>query len=156
MALKPKPKSIILKTDLAKEINEFRTVLPKHATLSSIIGKEETKSLWFSFDQIQEMWDEMIYQMVNNRKNVSGIRVYLTTYLAASKNPKQLGVAFVMTENIGSADKPKHKDFFIEEQADYSRRPEAFIDPTIESVDNFDHGTPCPPECSGVQDPEWP
>lgn len=153
---KPKPRNIKRKSDIAAEIAAFRTTLPKHSTLSAIIGTEETKSIWFSFEQVQEMWEEIIYQAVNNRKNVSGVRVYLTTYLAGSNFENQLGVVFVLTENVGTLRNPKHKDFFIEEQPDYPNRPASIVDPETSGVSNLDHGSPCPPDCSITQDPEWP
>ncbi len=102
------------------------------------------------------MWEEMIYQTVSNKKDVSGFRVYLTTYLSASTFSKQMGITFVLTENVGTVATPKHKDFFIEEQSDYGRRPEPLIGPAAVEILGFDHGSPCPPDCSGAQDPEWP
>jgi hypothetical protein len=154
--LKPKPAYLKPKASIAKEVAEYRTVIKKQSVLSQIIGKEETKSIWFSFNQIQEMWEELIYQTVGNKKDVSGVRVYLTSYLSGSTFAKQMGIVFVLTENVGSAATPKHKDFFIEEQSDYRSRPEPLVSAAELTMLGLDHGTPCPPDCSGGQDPEWP
>jgi len=155
--LKPKPAHLKPKSEIDKDIKYYRTGLGKHTLLSQVIGKEETKSIWFSFEQMQELWEEILFQTINNKKNVSGTRVYLTSYRAGSRFEKQMGVVFVLTENIGTDESPKHKDFFIEEQSGFENRP----DPTNEDgkplvILGLDHGTPCPPDCSGDQDPEWP
>ena len=155
---KPRPKHLKLKTAIGPEVNHYRNL--KHGTLSTLINKTETKSIWFSMEQIQEMWDEMIYQVINNGKKVSGIRVYLTTYLPGATFEKQMGIVFVLTENRGTTADPVHKDFFIEEQGDWGSRPLAFASEPLESewrLLGFDQGTPCPPDC-GIdkgQDPQW-
>ncbi len=155
--LKPKPAHLKPKAEIERDIIQYRTGLGKQRLLSQVIGKEETKSIWFSFEQMQELWEEIIFQTVNNKKNVSGTRVYLTSYQNGSRFEKQMGLVFVLTENIGTEASPKHKDFFIEEQSGFENRPNPTgADGKSIKILGLDHGTPCPPDCDGEQDPEWP
>jgi hypothetical protein len=142
----PKPTYLKPKKEIAKEVLRFREL--KYDLLNTKISKNETKSVWYSYAQIKELWDEIQYQTANGKK-VSGARIYLTSFLDGNvKYAKQMNTVFVLTEDIGTAT-PMHKDFFIEEQADYGSRPAPV------KILGLDHGTPCPPDCA-EQDPEWP
>lgn len=142
----PKPSYLKPKKEIAKEVLRFREL--KYDLLNTKISKSETKSLWYSYAQVKELWEEIQYQ-IGNGKKVSGVRIYLTSFVDANaKYGKQMNTVFVLTEDIGHGT-PMNKDFFIEEQAGYESRPDAL------AISGLDHGTPCPPDCD-AQDPEWP
>jgi hypothetical protein len=146
-----KPKHLKRKEEIAKEVLKYRET--KYALLTDKIAKDETKSFWFSLEILTELWKEIEYQKTEIGKDVTGARIYLTSFPddhPITKYHKRMNVVFVLTEKVGG----KHKDFFIEKQPDFPGRPDNKLTKK-EQIDGIDHGTPCPPDCSG-QDPEWP
>lgn len=141
----PKPKSLIPKDQCEIQIKRYR--YEKWGLLSGSINKDETKCIWYSKDQIRELWEEMAYQETIESKKVTGVRVYLATFPNNHlEYPDQINLVFVLTKLDEDGN---NADFFIEEQTGYQSRP----DPTVSGI-NLDHGIPCPPDCDDGQ--HWP
>lgn len=135
------PTTFIYKDAVNEMVKAYQNV--KHPLLSQEIGKQETKSGWYSREQFEEMVQEMQYQ------NASGVRIYFGAY--GSDHPEyanQLTVIFVPTEFDENTN--QHKDIILDDQGIFNERLAATTqiqkpgDPM-----NLDTIGLCPPTCLG-------
>jgi competence protein ComGF len=122
--------------------------------LSNDLQKEDTKSVWFSFESIEGIYKELVYL------NANGLRVYFGTYeneLTAGNAQGQLTVIFVATAlNANNL----NEDIILETLPDFAERQTATkaaveAKKAVEQLGikkEFDFGSPCPPDC-GEPDP---
>jgi hypothetical protein len=107
------PSIFIYKEAVNQMVKNYQNA--KHPVLSQQIGKQETRSGWYSREQFEEIVQEMQHQ------NASGIRVYFGSY--GSDHPEyanQLTVIFVPTEFDEGTN--QHKDVIIDDRPDFSER----------------------------------
>ena len=140
----PIPSIHIGKTIASKWVQNFQSIKrPVLAVLSGLLG--ETKSVWYSVDQLRELIKEADCQ------GATGIRAYLAAYsetpsivgealrIPAGAN-KKMTIVFVLTKLNPTTG--VQQDFFIEDQPDFGQR---------ESIGgeggegDFDTGNPSPP-----------
>jgi len=140
---RPLPFFFIGRQAASERILEFQNT--KHPLLTNAIGKQDTKSIWYSFQHIEEMYKELVYL------NSDGLRLYLGAY--DENHPdfaNQLCIIMVPTFLNTSL---KHEDIILEELPDFAKR----IDNTLENAKeipdlfkvykDFNYGSPCPPVC---------
>lgn len=138
----------------------------KYPILSQNGTVPESKSIWYSFQHIQSLYEELSYL------NASGLRIYFGAYLPADtedENPLivqdaerhaaaagQLSLLMVPTEAyLGIGNEPRHKDLIIEDQPGFSDRLMGLTLLEFLSTKPYNAGSPCPPACSGG-DTEFP
>lgn len=141
---RPLPFFFIGRAIASARIQKFQDT--KHALLTTNIGKPETKSIWYSFQHIEEMYKELIHL------NADGLRIYLGTYEEGHPDfANQLCVIMVPTFLNTSM---KHQDIILGELSNFSERFSASsfdnskeIADLSEAYKEFNYGSPCPPVC---------
>ena len=131
----------------------------KYPLLTQNNTNPETKSVWYSFQHIKALYEELEYL------NASGLRIYFGAYLQPDiedENPLvmmdadkhaevagQLSLLMVPTEAyISISNEPRHTDLIIDDMPDFSDR---LMGQTLEeflSTKGMNAGSPCPPACS--------
>jgi len=138
---KPLPGIFIDKEEVNKRVTNY--LKEKHPAQSAAIGREDSKSAWYSLDQFEELMREMYYL------NADGLRIYFGAYDKEDKNyPGMLTVVLVptyMNENTG-----KHTDIVVDDEVNFSDRSEAKPEPSaMRGIrKNFDTLGLCPPTCA--------
>ncbi len=121
----------------------------KHATLTdSMGGITETKSIFYSIDQVEMLFKELVYL------NADGLRIYFGTYEDAdTEAPGQLCLIMVPTRDSGDEG---HEDVIVEDDVDFPDRAgsEDFMDPDASKAYNY--GAPCPTICPSVLHSKYP
>lgn len=113
----------------------------KHKFLTTHFLKQETKSIWFSIDDIQHFLDE-----IRNDTRVSGIRMYFIQYPERQtemygvqippdvNDVNQLSIALVTTKEEGTS---RHPDY-----------PESESSKLLILAAPYNHGQLCPTKCN--------
>ena len=150
----------IARKRLASFMNSKYPLLTQNNTIP------ETKSIWYSFQHIQALYEELSYL------NASGLRIYFGSYLPANiedENPLivqdatrhsavagQLSLVMVPTEAyVAANNEPKHKDLIIENLPSFTERLMGITLLEFLSTKPLNAGSPCPPACSDG-DTEFP
>lgn len=136
--LKPLPDVFIPKTEVNKRVKNFMDL--KHPLLTSAIGKDETKSAWYSLEQFEQVMREMYYQ------NADGLRIYFGAY--PENDPEyggQLTIIFVPTRR--DVYTGKHKDVIIDDDPSFGERPDHENEMNAELFKGLDTFGLCPPTC---------
>lgn len=131
----------------------------KYPLLTENNSKTETRSIWYSFEHIKALYEELDYL------NASGLRIYFGAYLEPDIEDEnevvlidaethsgvagQLSLLMVPTEAyIAGNNEPRHTDLIVEDKPDFTDR---LIGLTLEEfiLANKTHnaGSPCPPAC---------
>lgn len=138
----------------------------KYPLLTQNNTKPESRSIWYSFQHIQALYEELSYL------NASGLRIYFGEYLQPGiqdPNPLvtgdatrhaalagQLSLLMVPTEAyIAANDEPRHRDLIIENDPGFSDRLMGLTLEEFLSTKPYNAGSPCPPACSDG-DTEFP
>ena len=144
---KPLPTFFLGKTAANARISQFMD--SKHILLSTDLRKTDTKSIWYSFEHIQNLFKELVFL------NADGLRIYFGEYDAKHPDfPGQLCLVMVPTrlneETLG------HEDVIMEEDIDFSERPgsDSFI--SEENSKAFNYGAPCPTICPLEDEMKYP
>ena len=116
----------------------------KHNILSTALGRQDTKSIWYSREHIQKLLDEI------DTAEGDGLRICLGAYESTHEFAGQLCLLMVSTKENTTSDIPAHINVYLEEQEDYAERSalprgDAFSDEGTKRDFNF--GSPCPPRC---------
>jgi hypothetical protein len=140
----PIPSIHIGKAIADKWVKNYQTI--KREALASTAGSQgDTKTIWYSVDQLRELIDEADCQ------GATGVRIYFAAYSATPNLPgealhtpaganKGLTVVFVLTkQNPGTG---AQQDFFIEDQPGFDQRESAGGEG---GEGDFDTGNPSPP-----------
>jgi hypothetical protein len=137
---KPLPGIFIYKEVVNQRVKNFME--KKHPMLSAAIGKEDSRSGWYSLRQFEELMREMYYL------NADGVRIYFGAHDSNDPlYPDQLTVIFVPTCLNEAGD--KHVDIVIEEEENFEKRADTYVKtaglPTEQK--NLDTVWLCPPTC---------
>ena len=118
-------------------------------------GREDTRSIWYSFRHIEELYKEMIYL------NADGLRIYLGAYGKHNVEPGDLydtshHLCLVMLPTFMNTETGKHEDLVQEDSDQFLKRPgsEMFVggignntELTEPGSRGYNQGKPCPPLC---------
>ncbi|MBL7731951.1 MAG: hypothetical protein JNM88_12290 [Chitinophagaceae bacterium] len=137
---KPLPDVFIPKEEVNLRVKKFMDL--KHPLLTSAMGKEETKSAWYSLEQFEQVMREMYYQ------NADGLRIYFGAY--PESDPVyggQLTIIFVPTRLDTTSG--KHKDVIIDDDINYDDRKNQTDAQDSEAAffKGLDTFGLCPPSC---------
>jgi hypothetical protein len=143
---RPLPFFYVGKQEASQRIQKFLD--DKHPLLTDAIGKTDTKSVWYSFQHIEELYKELVYL------NADGLRLYYGAYDSQHEYSNQLCILMVPTFLNSSM---KHEDLILENSDDFIERlgGEENIGNTEEITEliakykEFNYGSPCPPVCPG-------
>jgi hypothetical protein len=134
------PGIFIFKEEVNQRVKNY--LQTKHTLLTSAIGKDDTKSAWYSLEQFEELMREMYYL------NADGLRIYFGAYSADDEEyPNQLTVIFVPTH---LSDTGSHTDIIIDDEQNFMQR--TMVPATLKNLDTIGL---CPPSCSD-QDTRYP
>jgi len=135
---KPLPEVFIDKTEVNIRVKNFME--HKHGLLTTAIGKNESKSAWYSLEQFEQVMRELYYQ------NADGMRIYFGAYPDDNSDyARQLTIIFVPTfynENTG-----KHTDIIIDDDESFGDRGEPLEMQSMSIRKNLDTFGLCPPSC---------
>lgn len=137
---KPLPGTFIFKEEVNKRVTNYLNL--KHPVLSNALGREDSKSAWYSLDQFEELMREMYYL------NADGVRIYFGAYDNNDPNyPGMLTVIFVPT--YLNEDTGKHTDVVIDDEQDFTQRCDSktAVSMTRSIPKNLDTLGLCPPSC---------
>ncbi len=115
----------------------------KLSKLTSIIGKPDTKCIFYPRDHFSDLRGE-----IKNCQDsiMSGVRVYFSCLIDSEKEPNQLVIQFVLTKKVRDND----IDYYIDK--DFPDRPKPI------KTEFLDTGNPCPPPsnepCPGAKLPQ--
>lgn len=147
---KPLPTFFLKKSDANDRITKFRD--NKHPLLSEAMGATETKSVWYSFQHIENLYKELVFL------NADGLRIYFGEYDTTHPDfPDQLCLIMVPTRFNGSTNPGEgHEDVIMEEDDDFAQRPgsQAFLEGDIPKA--FNYGSPCPSLCPTSFESKYP
>lgn len=146
MPVKPLPFFFVGTNVTNERVNAFLST--KHNLLSSAIGKQDTKAVWYSREHIEGLLDEM------NHANADGLRIYFGAYSNEHETlSNQLCLLMVMTRLNQQTD--AHADISIEDEPDFAERSTAERGFGDQTEKDFNVGSPCPPICS-YQEMKYP
>lgn len=112
----------------------------KYPTLSERLGKDDTKSIWYSRDHVVKLLEEI------DHANGDGLRLHFGAYEDGHEFASGQ-LCLVMNVTRGK------KDVILEEEADFPDRSksEKGFDPNAKVISkDFNFGSPCPPRCDGL------
>jgi len=137
--IKPLPAAFITKTSANQRISAYQN--HKLPGLTSALGKDDTCSIWYAMEHLEQLMDELRYQQA------SGMRIYFGAY--PSNHPDYSGqLCLVMIPTVNGTTMGHHPDLIIEEQADFTDRFGIFDPEAIDDIyKSFNFGSPCPPAC---------
>lgn len=144
-------------TELASErIGNYSS---KHSMLSTALGKDDTRSVWYSRDHIVKLLEEIDYA------NGDGMRIFFGAYESAHGDyGGQTCLLMVVTREVTVGENTIHQNVILENEPDFSERSilerqfpiwggqEEFL----KRKRDFNHGSPCPPICDGTDGIEFP
>ena len=135
---KPLPTFFLGKTAANLRISNF--MASKHVLLSDDLGRTDTKSIWYSFTHIENLYKELVFL------NADGLRIYMGQYEEDHPDfPDQLCLIMVPTrlndETMG------HEDVILEDDVDFPDRPGSELVTDVEEAKSFNYGAPCPTIC---------
>jgi hypothetical protein len=108
--------------------------------LSEKLGRQDTKSVWYTKDHITKLLEEM------EHANAEGLRIYFGEYGEHENYSGQLCLLMVMTKATNGTE--IQSDITVEDAPDFKSRS---IDE--QKSRDFNVGSPCPPICN-VTDPK--
>ena len=123
-------------TDKRKE----NFISQKYPDLCSRLGKEDTKSIWYTREHFATLLDEI------DHAGGDGIRLHFGTYEDGHKFQGQLCLVMNITRSSGVI----RKDVVLESESDFEDRSAGSRsqDNTETKVPrDFNFGSPCPPRC---------
>jgi hypothetical protein len=141
MPVKREPKSLpfifVNKTEVSKRVNNYKT--QKQGMLTEKMnGKEETRSIWYSREHLEEIMRELYYL------NADGVRLYFAAYDPEHElYGSQLSLVFVPTY---LTEENKHRDIIIEDEENYTAR-KAMKQTGFDANKGLDFGALCKPDC---------
>lgn len=124
----------------------------QHSTLSTALGRSDTRSLWYSRDHIAKLLEEI--DLVSG----DGLRIFLGAYESGHDYEGQTCFVMVPTREELVDNTVIHRNVILEDEPGYEDRlslareiwaPLGSED-LSELIKNFDHGSPCPPSCDGT------
>jgi hypothetical protein len=121
-------------------------------------SRAETKSIWYSFDHIKALYEELDYL------GASGLRIYLGAYLPSNTEDEnaivtedavkhaavagQISLLMVPTIPYTAANsESRHTDLIIEDLPDFEDRLMGLTLEEFLSTKPNNAGSPCPPAC---------
>lgn len=122
----------------------------KHALLSDAKGSTDTKSIWYSFQHIENLYKELVFL------NADGLRIYFGEYADNHLDfPNQLCLVMIPTR-ANEEDPIGHEDVIMEDDADFPLRPGS--GPFVEEEESkaFNYGSPCPSLCPRSFESKYP
>jgi len=139
---KPLPSFFMGKTAASNRIAGFLS--SKHVVLSNELGTTDTKSIWYSFSHIENLFKELVYL------NADGLRIYLGAYEDDHQDfPGQL--CLVMVPTRFDPDTEGHEDVLLEDDVDFPERPGSELYQSATEAEQlskaFNYGAPCPTIC---------
>lgn len=135
-ATMPLPSIFIGKALTTSRIANYGT---KHALLSTEISKPDTKSVWYSKEQITELMAEI------DHAEGDGVRLFFGSYEDNhAEFAHQTCLLLVVTR---AHTEGGHENVALEDEPDYEARSISFD----EKKRDFNHGSPCPPSCDGFE-----
>lgn len=143
----PLPFFFIGKTLTADRIDSY--VTQKHGLISQSIGKDDTKSIWYSREHIEKLLEEIDYA------GGDGLLVSFGTYETGHEFAGQTCLVMNLTKEITGVANKSHQVIELEDEDDYEERsalPRDIIlfpgdDPLAPAHRDFNYGSPCPPRC---------
>ncbi|MBL7727607.1 MAG: hypothetical protein JNM68_07980 [Dinghuibacter sp.] len=157
---KPLPEFFIGKVKSQELISNF--MQKKYAALNNTIpsGAEETRSVWYSFEHIEQLYKELVYL------NADGLRIYFGAYGENCTDPNtnldhSHQLCLVMLPTYNNPETGKHRDIVLELMEGFRHRngSDLFVDadghvlnqPPGGAARGFNQGLPCPPVCGGQE-----
>jgi hypothetical protein len=120
----------------------------KHNLLSSGLGREDTKSIWYSREHIVKLLEEI------DHNGGDGLRIYFGAYEAGHEFAGQLCLLMYVTREGGAGESVTHPNVVLENEADYPQRSVQARDTILfpggspfGRKKDFNYGSPCPPRC---------
>lgn len=146
VSTKPLPFFYVGSQVTADRIARYKT--QKHNLLSQALGRQDTKSIWYSKEHFVKLVEEIEYA------GGDGIRVQFGVYEDGHEFAGQLGLLFNVTREIVTGDIISHTNVVLENEPDFPDRSalprEIIAFPGEENIGNskdFNTGSPCPPRC---------
>lgn len=136
------PKFVIDSKLASERIKKFQS--SKHQVLSKAMGKEDTRSIWYSAKHIEELYKSL------TELNADGLRVYFGEYSETHNlYPGQLCLIMVPTRL--DPETKDHADILVQEEAAVEDT-ENYIGsvPAQGKFFAYNYGSPCPPVCPGL------
>ena len=138
--VKPLPFFFVGKDVTNERINTFITT--KYGLLSDVIGKPDTKSVWYTREHVEGWLSEM------NLANADGLRIYFGSYEETHPSyPKQTCLLMVLTKEDPQSG--INMDISIEDEPNFSLRSQTERSITDLTERDYNVGSPCPPICPG-------
>lgn len=157
---RPIPGFFVGKEVASKRIARF--MRDKHPVLTKQLGREDTKSIWYSFRHIEELYEEL------KHLNADGLRIYLAAYTEEDNEALQGHTCLIMVPTE-AASPDRNVDIVLEEKTDHELRMLGYIkweeEPTGGSFIKgirpqqekaFNVGRPSPPAPSAAEDVRYP
>jgi len=131
------PKNLI---SLAEFLNMKKSF---DSSIKGKLGSQETKSVWFSFENLQDYFTYIEKEATVNNIKISGIRFHM---VAQTKDKKQLTLALTPTYD----DNAKHIDFdpvhSSKEKPATLKSLETDAQKVVENTGILNKGVVCPPD----------
>jgi len=133
---------------IGKEITESRKqnfITQKYHLLCNALGKEDTRSIWYSRDHFVKLIEE-----IDHAKG-DGIVLHFGTYEKGHEFESQLCLVMNVTRTDDSKTDDIRTTIFLEDEPDFDKRSQNKRK-VINSSQNvikrdFNFGSPCPPRC---------
>jgi hypothetical protein len=138
-SVNPLPASFVSHEEVNLRVNSF--INSKHNMLTATLNKQETRAIWYAFEHLEQLMDELKY------KEASGMRIYFGAY--PGTHQQYAGqLCLIMIPTRINTTTMVHEDIIIENEPDFTERIAGF-DPNeiVEMYKNFNFGSPCPPAC---------
>lgn len=125
----------------------------KAPELKAKLGREDTKSVWYSKEHIASLLDEITHA------NGDGLRIYFGAYEDTHLYAGQTCLLMNCTQPRVNNGVVTHTDVYLEDADDFAERSglERGIRGDAEQVRrprDFNFGSPCPPRCEEGETPE--
>ena len=147
---RPVPDFFLGKQAANKHIGDYQS--GRYITMSEQLGKPDTRSLWYSFRQIELLYQEMVYL------NADGLRIYFGQY-DNSVPELQNQLCLVMVPTRANDTSEGHADILLEDEDDFALREGsgAFLELSRPGWSKaYNYGSPCPPVCPVEDELKYP
>lgn len=114
----------------------------KQPLLSQALGREDTRSVWYSREHILKLLEEI------DHAGGDGLRIYFGMYEAThAEFPGQTCLLMAVTRSAQKDGKTVHERVSLEDESDFAQRSSLSRDLNQPYGRDFNFGSPCPSLC---------
>ncbi|MEO1054721.1 MAG: hypothetical protein AAFX87_29080 [Bacteroidota bacterium] len=111
----------------------------RHPALCEELGREDTRSIWYTRDHIAQLLEEI------DKAGGNGIRMSFGVYEEGHRFAGQTCIVSNVTREVSKNGMDYNVNVVVENEPDFSERHALWEEKQV--FEDFNFGSPCPPRC---------